>query len=110
MKLAERHSSDLNKTTPPLSKAKIREYSSQLDKEWKLVRGKKMKRVFEFGEFMDGIKFVNKVAKISQRENHHPDIYLFYKKVVIELSTHAIGGLSENDFILAAKIDLLNYS
>ncbi|MCH7730702.1 4a-hydroxytetrahydrobiopterin dehydratase [Patescibacteria group bacterium] len=109
MKLADRHSSDLNKTTPPLSKAKVKEYFLQLDKQWKLVRGKKIKRVFEFGEFMDGVEFVNKVAEISEEENHHPDIYLFYKKVVIELSTHAIGGLSGNDFILAAKIDRLKY-
>jgi len=105
VKLADRHCSNLNKSSPPLSQAKIKEYLSQLDKEWGIVGGKKIKRVFEFGEFMDGLEFVNKVAKISEKENHHPDIYFFYKKVVIELSTHAIGGLSENDFIVAAKID-----
>lgn len=49
--------------------------------------------------------FVNKVARIAQSEGHHPDIHIFYSKVIIELWTHAIGGLSENDFILAAKID-----
>jgi len=109
VKLADRHSSDLNKTTPPLTKAKVKEHFLQLDKQWKLVRGKKIKRVFEFGEFMGGVEFVNKIAEISERENHHPDIYLFYKKVEVELFTHAISGLSENDFILAAKIDRLKY-
>lgn len=53
------------------------------------------------------MNFVNKVAEIANAENHHPDIYIFYNKVKLELSTHAVGGLSENDFILAAKINRL---
>ena len=51
--------------------------------------------------------FVNKVADLAEAEGHHPDIHIFYNKVSLELSTHAIRGLSENDFILAAKIDRL---
>lgn len=53
------------------------------------------------------MKFVNKLAKIANKEGHHPDIYIFYNKVRIELWTHAINGLFKNDFILAAKVEKL---
>lgn len=106
MKLTDRRAKDINKKSPPLSKKKQDEYYSELNPDWELT-GKKIKREFTFKGFMNGVEFVNKVAKIAENENHHPDIYLYYKKVVIELSTHAVGGLSENDFIVAAKIDFL---
>ncbi|MFV1917584.1 MAG: 4a-hydroxytetrahydrobiopterin dehydratase [Patescibacteria group bacterium] len=105
MKLSDRHAKDINKKSPPLSKTKIHEYDAQLNENWGIVGGKKIKRTFTFENFMSGVAFVNKVADIAEAENHHPDIYLFFKKVEIEFSTHAIGGLSENDFILAVKID-----
>ncbi|OGX24365.1 MAG: pterin-4-alpha-carbinolamine dehydratase [Omnitrophica WOR_2 bacterium RIFCSPHIGHO2_02_FULL_48_11] len=58
--------------------------------------------------FMAAVEFINEVAKIAEAENHHPDFHLTgYRKLKIELSTHALGGLSENDFILAAKINTL---
>lgn len=59
-------------------------------------------------DFMAGIEFLSRVAELAEREGHHPDLHLQgYRNVWIELWTHAIGGLSENDFILAAKIDRL---
>jgi len=59
-------------------------------------------------DFMAAVKFIGCVAKLAEKEDHHPDIHLTsYRKLKIDLSTHAIGGLSENDFILAAKIDKL---
>ena len=65
-------------------------------------------RTFTFKNFGEGIEFVMKVAEIAEEENHHPDIHIHqYKHVTIALTTHAIGGLSENDFIVAAKIDAL---
>ena len=67
----------------------------------------KIRRQFTFKDFMEAIAFVNKVAPIAEAEGHHPDIYIFYNKVQLELYTHAVGGLSENDFIMAAKIDKL---
>ncbi len=54
---------------------------------------------------MQAMDFVNKVADIAESEGHHPDLYIFYNKVTVELWTHEVLGLSENDFILAAKID-----
>ena len=64
-----------------------------------------IRKEFKFKNFKEGMVFVNKVAELAEGEGHHPDIHIKYSLVGIEISTHAIGGLSENDFILAAKID-----
>ena len=76
---------------------------------WKLSEnGKTIYREFVMKNFMAAINLINQIAKIAEAENHHPDIHLeSYRKLKIELSTHAIGGLSENDFIEAAKINEL---
>jgi 4a-hydroxytetrahydrobiopterin dehydratase len=67
---------------------------------------KKIRKEWTVKNFMAAIKFFNEVAKIAEADDHHPDLHLTgYRNVAIELSTHAIGGLSENDFILAAKIN-----
>jgi len=78
-------------------------------KGWDLDRKKvhKIRKTFMFKDFKQAMGFVNNIAIIAEEEGHHPDIYIFYNKVVIELHTHAIKGLSENDFIMAAKIDKL---
>jgi len=72
---------------------------------WGVIDGKVLRREFTCDNFAQGLAFVNNIGKIAEEENHHPDIELHYKKVVVTLTTHNIGGLSENDFILAAKID-----
>jgi 4a-hydroxytetrahydrobiopterin dehydratase len=74
---------------------------------WKTVDYKSIEREFFFKDFKEAMAFINKVAKIAESEGHHPDIYIFYNKVRLANSTHAISGLSENDFILAAKINKL---
>ena len=63
---------------------------------------------FEFRDFVEAIKFVNRVADVAEKEGHHPDIHIHYNLVKLVLWTHDLGGLSENDFILAAKIDEFN--
>jgi len=74
---------------------------------WKLS-DKEIFRDFEFRDFREALKFANKVGSVAEKEDHHPNIYLHnYKKVRLTLSTHAIGGLSMNDFILAAKVNKL---
>jgi 4a-hydroxytetrahydrobiopterin dehydratase len=87
------------------------ESRAQLEKlpDWRLTAdGKRIRREWTVKHFMAGIDFFNAVAKVAEDEGHHPDLHLEgYRKVTIELWTHAIGGLSENDFILAAKIDRL---
>lgn len=92
---------------PPLQGQELQDYLEEV-KDWELVEGQKIKKKFEFKNFMEALAFVNKVGEIAEKEGHHPDIHLVsYKNVVIELWTHSIGGLSENDFIVAAKIDSL---
>ena len=60
---------------------------------------------FKFPNYVDAMAFADKITPIAEREGHHPDLHISYGKVVVELATHSIHGLSENDFILAAKID-----
>ena len=74
---------------------------------WELAAdAKSISRSYEFKNFQKALAFVNKVGELAESEGHHPDIHLInYRQVSIDLTTHAIGGLSNNDFILAAKID-----
>ncbi|MBI2653678.1 4a-hydroxytetrahydrobiopterin dehydratase [Candidatus Woesearchaeota archaeon] len=89
--------------TPPLEESKINELLKQIPM-WTLKEGHLYKK-FKFKNFVEAMKFVNSVAEIAEQEQHHPDFSVHYNKVEIELWTHAIKGLSENDFIVAAKID-----
>jgi 4a-hydroxytetrahydrobiopterin dehydratase len=88
---------------PPLGKAEVENYLSQLQ-GWSL-NGKWITKEFDFKDFVGAMKFVNRVADIAEAEGHHPDIHIHYNRVRFDIWTHAIDGLSENDFILAAKID-----
>lgn len=73
---------------------------------WQVVDEKRLEKEYVWKNFTEALAFVNTVGEIAEKEGHHPDILLFgYKKVKITLTTHAISGLSENDFIVAAKID-----
>lgn len=74
-------------------------------RDWKLDQNAKISKEFKFKNFIEAMKFVNQIAEIAEKEGHHPDISISYNRVRLELTTHAIGGLSQNDFILAAKID-----
>lgn len=91
--------------TKPLTKGKIEEYLSVINPAWEVVDDLKLKRKFKFHNFKKAIEFVNKLADLAESEGHHPDIEINYNKVTLELTTHAIGGLSENDFIMAAKTE-----
>ena len=91
--------------TLPLPAVAIDEYQKKLKEPWD-YKNNKISKKFKFKDFKLAIDFVNQVAKIAEDEGHHPDIHVIdYNKVIIELWTHAIGGLSQNDFIMAAKID-----
>jgi len=92
---------------PPLTEEKAREYASATP-GWRLAeRGTRLARLFEFAGFKTAMQFVNRVADVAEEEGHHPDIAIHWNKVELTLWTHKIGGLHENDFILAAKIDRL---
>lgn len=89
----------------PLSREEAQNYMSEVE-GWTLDgEGKKISKEFKFADFIGAINFVERVADVAELEDHHPDIHVHYNKVLLELWTHAIGGLSENDFIVAAKID-----
>ena len=85
----------------------IQKNKSQLKNDWKVIDETRIRHEFKFKDFKQAIAFVNKAADIAEEEGHHPDIHIHYNRVVIELWTHSIGGLSENDFIMAAKIERL---
>jgi 4a-hydroxytetrahydrobiopterin dehydratase len=89
----------------PLSADVARTLLKQLD-NWELGSGC-ISKTFEFKNYYQVIAFVNAVAWMTHREDHHPDLNVGYNKCRVEYATHAIGGLSENDFICAAKIDAL---
>ena len=90
---------------PALTPEEIATYLSQLKSTWEVIENKKIRREFRFKSFVRAIQFVDRVADVAEIEDHHPDIHIYFSRVVIELWTHAIEGLSENDFILAAKIE-----
>ncbi len=93
---------------PKYSDAQAREQLQTLS-GWRLTHeGQRIRKDWVVKNFMAGIDFFQRVAQLAEDEGHHPDLHLeSYRKVAIEIYTHAIGGLSENDFILAAKIDRL---
>lgn len=93
---------------PTLSPAEAHAHLVALP-EWRLSDdGTRIRRDWKLTTFRDGIRLINNVGALAEREQHHPDLHLVsYRQVWIELTTHAIGGLSMNDFILAAKIDAI---
>jgi 4a-hydroxytetrahydrobiopterin dehydratase len=92
------------KGVEPLQGAALQELASQLPEGWKVTGGRQLEKEYSFSDFREALAFTNRVGEIAEQEGHHPDIYLTWGKVELKLSTHSIGGLSENDFILAAKL------
>jgi 4a-hydroxytetrahydrobiopterin dehydratase len=105
MKLTEKRCVPCSAQTPPFSLIQIKKFIKQIPRGWQVIDDKKIAKTFKFKSYPDTIAFVNRAALIAQDEGHHPDFEVHYGKVLVEIWTHAIGGLSENDFILAAKID-----
>jgi len=89
----------------PLATEDVRRLLAQVD-GW-TIGGDAIARTFRFSDYAQTMAFVNAVAWIAQREDHHPDLSVGYDRVRVEFSTHSIGGLSMNDFICAAKVDAL---
>ena len=90
---------------PPYSAQQTKEMLKQL-KGW-IVEDGRLAKVYPFANYYQTLAFVNALAWVSHREDHHPDLAVHYNKCRVEYYTHAIGGLSENDFICAAKCDAL---
>lgn len=88
---------------PKLGPQQISKYLGQV-RGWG-AREEKICKSFKFKNFVEAMKFVNRMAEIAEGEGHHPDFFVHYNQVDVTIWTHAVGGLTENDFILAAKID-----
>lgn len=107
MSISDKHCVPCEAGTKPLSAQQAKELLKQVG-GWALgENGRWIIKQFKFSDFAEAMNFANKITPIAEREGHHPDVHISYGKVVVELSTHAIKGLSENDFILASKIDAL---
>ena len=105
VKLVEQKCVPCQAGEPPLSVAEAEALARETPR-WAL-EDKAIERQFQFKDFVEAMGFVNGVARIAEEQGHHPDIHISWNKVRLTLSTHKIGGLSRNDFILAAKIDAL---
>lgn len=92
---------------PPLTEAEARRLAEAVPAWALLENGTRLVRRFEFRDFRAAMEFVNRVADLAEAEGHHPDFEIHWNKVELTLWTHKIGGLHENDFILAAKVDRL---
>ncbi|MDR3623921.1 MAG: 4a-hydroxytetrahydrobiopterin dehydratase [Chlamydiales bacterium] len=92
---------------PPLKGEHLLSLYAQLKKGWQIVSEHHLEKKYSFSDFKTALSFTVKVGALAEQEHHHPDIYLSYGKVKITLWTHKIDGLSESDFILAAKCDEL---
>src|SRR5574340_1040496 len=103
MKLNEQTAKPITKGTAPLSQTEAEQLVRDIPL-WSLgIRA--IEREFKFKDFREAMEFVSQVAALANEQDHHPDIFISYNKVQLTLSTHKIGGLSMNDFIVAAKID-----
>jgi 4a-hydroxytetrahydrobiopterin dehydratase len=105
MKLIEQTCKPILAATLPLTGSEAKPLSNEVP-EWTLGE-KELIREFRFRDFHEAMDFVNAAAGIANDQDHHPDIAISYNKVRLTLSTHKIGGLSLNDFIVAAKVDLI---
>ena len=104
--LVRKHCSPCEGGIAPLSAAEAEAQLRQVEGWSPVPGGQKIRREWTVRNFMAAIEFFDKIAKLAEEEGHHPDLHLEgYRHVAVELWTHAIGGLSENDFILAAKIN-----
>ncbi len=91
---------------PPLQGAALQALQAQLP-SWSVVDGHHLSKAYSFPNFKDALAFVNRVGEVAEQQGHHPDIFLAWGRVKIEVFTHKIDGLTESDFVLAAKCDLL---
>ena len=83
-------------------------FSKQINSDWRVVNEHQLEREYKFANFRDALAFTNRVGELAESQNHHPDFYLAWGKVKLTLWTHKIDGLTESDFVFAAKVDQLS--
>jgi 4a-hydroxytetrahydrobiopterin dehydratase len=108
--LADRNCVPCRGGIPPLKGARLQDVHQQLaePKQWQVIDEHHLIRIYKFPDFKSALEFVNRVGALAEEQGHHPDILLAWGKVEITLWTHAVDGLTESDFILAAKIERID--
>jgi 4a-hydroxytetrahydrobiopterin dehydratase len=107
--LAEKECVPCKGGVPAITGNQLSELARQLDPGWQVVDEHHLERLFEFADFRGALAFTNRVGELAEAQGHHPDIFLSWGKVKLLIWTHKVGGLTESDFILAAKVDRLRH-
>ena len=103
-----RYNSIMSGSRKILSPEELEQKAAQLP-DWKVVDGRHLGRTFRFPDFQKALDFVNRVGAVAEQQGHHPDLHLSWGRVDVETWTHDAGGLTEQDFLLAANIDREKY-
>lgn len=92
---------------PPLEGEELRELERELGEGWEVVDGHRLAKTFDFPDFVTALDFVNRIGELAEDQGHHPDLHLTWGEVGVEIWTHKIDGLTESDFVFAAKVEEL---
>lgn len=106
-RLSEQRCDSCTPETPPLTAAEVEELRVQLHGDWAVVDGAHLRRRLRFRDFRSAFDMASRIAGIAEEEGHHPDLCVGWGRLEVELTTHAVHGLTRNDFIVAAKVDAL---
>jgi len=105
--LAKKECKPCDRGTAPLKGDALKQIQSKLDGGWRVLDEARLERVYKFPDFAHALKFVNRVGEVAEVQNHHPNISFTWGEARIEIWTHSVNGLTESDFVLAAKISEL---
>jgi 4a-hydroxytetrahydrobiopterin dehydratase len=105
--LAEKECVSCKGASAPLKGKELRDLANQLNPGWNVAKEQQLEKEYKFKDFREALDFTNKVGELAEAQGHHPDIFLAWGKVKLVIWTHKINGLTESDFVLAAKADEL---
>jgi len=105
--LAEKDCIPCKGGVPPLKGPELAKVANELDGGWRVINEHHLEKEYKFENFREALAFTNKVGELAESQGHHPDIYLAWGKVKLTIWTHKIDGLTESDFVMAAKADKL---
>ena len=106
-KLAQKECVPCKGGVPPLEGQELRDLHEELDAGWEVVDEHHLEKTFDFDDFVGALDFVNRVGELAEEQGHHPDLFLTWGEAGVQIWTHKIDGLTESDFVLAAKIEEL---
>jgi 4a-hydroxytetrahydrobiopterin dehydratase len=105
--LAEKQCVPCKGGSPPFKGQELARLARELDGGWQVLEERQLEKEYRFKDFREALAFTNKIGELAEAQGHHPDIYLAWGKVKLTIWTHKINGLTESDFVLAAKADRL---